>query len=106
MEEMTLFLEILVTGKANLYKSIYEGREKFFYKTNGRPIEQLRYKRYYIPTEVYYIGSDYVKENNYYHRQLFRDVPCFKNGDYIDYPEYNDKTLKGYFKRYNRGICK
>ncbi|MAM22422.1 hypothetical protein [Croceibacter atlanticus] len=81
--EETLFLEVLVEGKATLYKYEEGNLIRYFFKTENQPIEQLIYKRYKST-----INSS-IKENNQFKQQLYtslstsnRSVSSFENIDY------------------------
>ncbi|MBL0682786.1 tRNA modification GTPase [Aquimarina mytili] len=67
----TLFLKVLVEGKANLY--LYENQtlRKFFFKTEDKPIEQLIYKRYKV-------SQSEIGKNTRYKQQLWNTLKCDK----------------------------
>lgn len=68
-EEETLFLKVLVEGKANLY-SYEDGKiKRFFYNLDGLPIEQLIFKRYKV-------NDNKVGENNRFRQQLWNNLSC------------------------------
>tara|TARA_R100000935_G_scaffold38680_1_gene60033 strand:- start:147302 stop:147955 length:654 start_codon:yes stop_codon:yes gene_type:complete len=101
-----LYLEIIVKGDATLYRSYLDATEKFFYKAKPEAkIEQLFYKKYFLPRDVFYLGNETVKENKEYLRQLNLHVPCFNKKRRMLYPEYTKLSLKSHFKKYNAGKC-
>jgi len=90
----TLFLQAVVTGKANLYTLADVNLYKFFYQVGDKPVEQL--------IMIRYLNNDYFEENNQFRQQLYNNVRCentpeknFKNLQY--YP----KPLVDHFKAYN-----
>lgn len=106
MESKTLYLEVIEEGDATLFRSYLNATEKFFYRPNlDAKIEQLRYKKYFLPRSAFYIGNDFVKENKEYLRQLSINVPCFNKRRRMLYPEYTKLDLKAHFKKYNKNKC-
>ncbi len=65
----TLFLKLLVEGKANLYQYDNQNVKKFFFKTDSTIIKQLVYKTYRINE----IDTD---KNNLYRQQLWTNLKC------------------------------
>ena len=101
--EETLFLEVLVEGKATLYKYEEGNLIRYFFKTENQPIEQLIYKRYKST-----INSS-IKENNQFKQQLYtslstsnRSVSSFENIDYTQrdllkiFEEFNNESGSDY----------
>lgn len=71
MKKETLFLKVLLEGKASLYYSEREIYPRYFFKVNDGNIEQLVYKRYMAtPTRM---GT-----NEYYKQQLATALNCDK----------------------------
>ncbi len=65
----TVFLKVLVEGKANLYLYQDKTLRKFFFKTEDKPIEQLIYKSYKVsPSEI--------GKNTRYKQQLLNALKC------------------------------
>ncbi|WP_299246993.1 hypothetical protein [uncultured Aquimarina sp.] len=101
-----IFLEILVDGGAILYRSNLDRIEKFFYKsTDQNTPKQLLYKKYFLNRPVFYIGSDYAAENNFYYRQLYKNVACLSKNKKMKYPKFNKPSLEKYFERFNTNQC-
>ncbi|HAT70169.1 MAG TPA: tRNA modification GTPase, partial [Flavobacteriaceae bacterium] len=101
--EETLFLEVLVEGKATLYKYEEGNLIRYFFKTENQQIEQLIYKRYKST-----INSS-IKENNQFKQQLYtslstsnRSVSSFENIDYTQrdllkiFEEFNNESGSDY----------
>ena len=67
-EKKTLFLRVLVQGKASLYS--YQDRNvvRLFYQMENELIEPLVYKRYLI--------KDKIAKNNYYKQQIYKSLTC------------------------------
>ena len=95
-EKQGLLLEVLVEGKANLYRYYKTGLTRFFYKTDNTEITQLVFKNY----ENFENNS--VLKNNYYKQQLLNAIHC-KNctlGDFENL-EYRSESLMEIFQKYN-----
>lgn len=78
----TLFLKVLVEGKANLYEYVDRNMAKLFYSTGSHDTaKQLIYKPYFVNSEVAY--------NNQFRGQLFEimkdETPNAKNFKHIRY---------------------
>ncbi len=95
----TLFLKVLVDGKASLYYYDSQGLLKFFYKTaSDASIKQLVHKEYYPPYSI-----SVLKENNSFRQQLYTDVNCGNmNPTYLKRIKYEISELRAYFKEYNK----
>ncbi len=91
----TLFLKVLIEGKASLF--LYDDlfNKKFFFKTDSSLIEQLVFKKY-SQDEVH------VKANRYYKQQLWNKL---RNENYsikqIEAIQYEKKEIEEYFIKYN-----
>ena len=91
----TLFLKVLMEGKASLY--LYDDlfNKKFFFKTDSSSIEQLIFKKY---------SEDgvRVKANRYYKQQLWNNL---RNENYtikqMEALSYEQKDIEEYFLKYN-----
>jgi|GEM_PF-6021115 len=106
VEPKLLYLEIIEEGDATLYRSYLDAIEKFFYKAQPEAkIEQLFYKKYFLPRDAFYLGNEIVKENKEYLRQLNLHAPCFNKKRRMLYPDYTKLSLKSHFKKYNAGKC-
>lgn len=94
-KEMTLFLKLLVSGKANLYFYHKANMNRFFIQIDSLPIEQLIYKKYSDK-------DDLIKSNNLYKNQLISYLKCDKiSGQEFIRTEYNTKSLTNIFLKYN-----
>lgn len=69
LKEKTLFLEALVTGKANLYRYEKGKIKRFFISNENRKIEQLIFKKYLN-------SSNQISYNNRYKQQLSIQLKC------------------------------
>lgn len=74
----TLFLRLLVQGKAILYEYIDTPLKRYFYAVDGGEPKQLIYKRYMQqatgPSGSYQTG--YAATNAAYKQQIFNDMKC------------------------------
>ena len=91
--EETLFLKILVEGKADLYHYEDGSLNRFFYQVDGSPIAQLVYKRYYI-------SASQAGVNNRFRQQLSIDLKC-SNSMRVSNLGYNKIHLVKFFIKYN-----
>ncbi|MFB6317705.1 hypothetical protein [Saccharicrinis sp. FJH54] len=92
--EETLFLKLLVDGKASLY--IYEDGniERYFYSVKDSPVTQLIYRKY--------LNDKAITYNNKFRQQLWIDVRCDNTKmKTVEYLNYRQKDLKKYFMNYN-----
>lgn len=91
----TLFLKVLLEGKASLY--LYDDlfNKKFFFKTDSSSLEQLIFKKY---------SEDgvRVKANRFYKQQLWNNL---RNENYtikqMEALSYEQKDIEEYFLKYN-----
>lgn len=94
----TLFLKVLVMGKANLYLYQEQKLIRFFFSIENTVPKQLIYKKYKI-------SSYGLKYNNQYKQQLITYLQCdeskLKNTKTISYRE---KSLSKIFINYNNCI--
>ncbi|MBT29784.1 MAG: tRNA modification GTPase [Thalassobius sp.] len=94
-EEATLFLKLLVGGKANLY--VYENGKltRFFYQTASGKVNQLVYK-------LYKTESGEISKNIYYQQELWNEVKCetMSMSD-AERVRYLQNDLIKYFIKYN-----
>jgi len=95
-EEQTLFLKVLLEGKANLYQYNEEGMERFFYSNDGGLIKPLVFKLYRDEESI-------VKKNDEFKKQLWNEVKCF-NVDVTVFEDlkYEKNDLTQFFKNYNK----
>ncbi len=94
-KEETLFLKVLVEGKASLYEFKDGNLTRYFYNKEGSSIKQLVYKSY--KTENNKIGK-----NNRFKNQLWNDLKCstFKIS-VVENLKYQKSDLVYYFAKYN-----
>ena len=93
--EKTIFLQILVEGKASLFFSSQETRNKFYFSFNNGEIEQLIYKRYLI-------SPSKIGKNERYKQQLATTFKCemLSEKDFENL-QYKIKELTHIFETYN-----
>jgi hypothetical protein len=115
----TLYLKVMLEGKAMLYYFEDAGAKRFFYSINNSQIQQL-IKKDYIVYQIdnwHYISADssssntntrvdFIKErvitNNYYQQQLYNDLNCANLPiNKITSIGYNQSELVNYFKKEN-----
>ncbi|WP_264529322.1 PorT family protein [Flavobacterium sp. N502540] len=97
LKEETLFLKVLIEGKASLYLYDDGNLRRFFYKMDNTEIKQLIYKTYLV-NENYSIAK-----NNYFREQLFIDLKCdnILQREY-EILDYNYNKLLKFFIKYNK----
>jgi hypothetical protein len=107
----TLFLKVLVEGKASLYYYSEELVNKYFYSVGDTSINQLVYKRFLLPDVTTLTNPSYQDEypganksnigvNRDYLKQLWLNVRCPGNKQAEDV-EYSTRDLCRYFLEYN-----
>jgi hypothetical protein len=95
-QDDTLFLKVLVEGKASLYIYERESLTRFFYNLNDKSIDQLVYKRYRVDVNAF-------AQNIKYKQQLFVDLVCEDiSYDYINQIKYSKEDLMKLFVLYNK----
>ncbi|WP_430412593.1 hypothetical protein [Kordia sp.] len=97
-EEKTVFLNVLVEGKASLYRYKNSGISRFFYKNENTNIKQL-------------VKKDYLSENgglavnNEYRQQLYTELACESiSRKRVSRLGYKKSDLTKFFIAYN--TCK
>lgn len=99
--EKTLFLKVLIEGKASLYEYKDKALKRFFYKTDDIVLTQLIFKKYYIPNTNYLS----LGVNNDFQKQMWKNINCENQTlDKVLKLEYERKELVDYFVKYNN--CK
>ncbi|GAA3605974.1 tRNA modification GTPase [Flavivirga amylovorans] len=94
-QKETLFLKVLIEGKANLYSYEEPNLLKFFYKNENSKISQLVFKNY-MPV------NDVIHKNERYKQQLLNDLKCENiTMNQIKNLEYKKNRLVSFFKKYN-----
>lgn len=97
-EEETLFLKLLVEGKANLYSYVDGQIIRYFYDLNSETPSQLIYKKYLI-------SNTRIGENDRYKQQLLTDLNCSDETlKKVSKLRYSEDDLTNYFIEYNQ--CK
>ena len=93
--ERTIFLKVLISGKASLYLYNGSGYKKFFFSLDNTIPEQLFYKRYLLTYNT-------IKENNQYKQQLYNNLQCetISSKDVLKVDYYKEDLMK-LFKSYN-----
>ncbi|MBD0850879.1 porin family protein [Maribacter arenosus] len=91
----TLFLRVLVEGKANLFEYVDSNLKRYFYSKENSNIEQLVFKSY---TTI----NNTVGKNNRFRQQLWNDLKCpyFKMGKFESL-NYKKKELVRLFNDYS-----
>lgn len=94
-EADTLFLKVLIEGKANLYQ-YYEGNlERYFYNKDNSNIEQLVFK-------TYENSSNTISKNLQYQQQLINSLQCATvSENKAKNLRYEKKDLIRFFVAYN-----
>ena len=94
-KEKTIFLKVLIDGRASLYSYSGPGYQKFFYSFKNIIPKQLFYKRYLL-------NNTTISENNQYKQQLFNNFKCetLSSKDALEL-SYSRKDLIKYFKKFN-----
>ena len=95
-EEMQVFLQLIVEGKANLYYYEQGNLERYFFQLDNGEVKQLIYKRYLDQ------NNDF-KENNLYKQQLLTEMKCdrISMAD-INRLSYKKRLLVEFFIKYNQ----
>lgn len=94
--EETLFLKVLIEGKASLYHFKEGSLDRFFYSVDNLPISQLIYKQYQV-------NQSQTAYNNKFRQQLASDV-IISNAQMNQLASltYNKNALVKYFENYNK----
>ncbi len=98
--EETLFLRVIIKGKASLYSYHTKSVEiKFFIKTEQQPIEQLINKKYLAE------NSSTAVQNQAYKQQLWAALPCSDfNLETFEKVRYSEAELRKVFIKYNECV--
>jgi hypothetical protein len=90
----TAYLKVLIEGRANLYSFQSGNLFRYFYKVEGKEVNQLIYKRFFLSNGI-------IAENKSFQQQLFNDLRCttttIKDATKLDYKE---NSLVKYFVDY------
>jgi len=91
----TIFLEVLIEGKVNLYLYSSNLNPRLFYKKEESNIEQLIFKSYIK-------NHDQIAENNSFRQQLWIKFKCRDtNISDLESMEYNQYSISKYIIKYN-----
>lgn len=104
-KEKTMFLKVILQGKASLYKYEDDKVCRFFYSTNDTTVEQLVYKEYYANNNLTTPASIQNKSygtNNSFRQQLYVNVNCNNKTHQFEDLDYDQKQLTNYFEEYNK----
>lgn len=94
--EETLFLKVLIEGKASLYHFKEGSLDRFFYSVDNLPISQLVYKQYQV-------NQSQTAYNNKFRQQLASDVSISDSKmNQLSSLTYSKNALVKYFEKYNR----
>ncbi|MDB0599582.1 tRNA modification GTPase [Tenacibaculum maritimum] len=93
----SLFLKVLVAGKASLYFYKDNNLRRYFYsKDDSQQIKQLIYKPYRI-------SENKIRKNNTFKRQLWLNLKCDKfTISKINQIQYKKNQLTNFFIKYNK----
>lgn len=103
----TLFLRLVVSGKATLYQYDEGNLHRFFYSVGGGAVKQLVYKRYLVRAEGasqldQRKGDLSVAVNEDYKQEIFNDMKCAEiTMKDVERLSYEAKSLKKLFAKYN-----
>lgn len=97
-ERDTLFLSVLVDGKADLFYCNRKDEDRFFYRVDDSPVTQLVHKLYRTPAKG--TQESRIATNNAYKNQLKNDVNCRRlSDDRLNVLHYNSGVLIKFFKQ-------
>ena len=103
-KNMSIYLRVLLEGKASLYAFRTPDLEKFFYSVDGAPIKQLVYKEFLMPVIKREVLTSPVPigKNLAYLQQLKVDVMCCDMSDaMLRKIPYEKTALQKYFQKFN-----
>ena len=100
-KDKNIFLKLLVSGKANLYRYSQNGSDYFYYQMGDEgTIKPLVYKKYLLKISD---GEEVVKENKDYRKEIFKHLRCRHiDADVIQNLTYKMTPLVNYFVQYNK----
>lgn len=98
----TLFLRLLVSGKAVLYMYDDQGLIRFLYSKDGSAVSQLVYKRY-MQQDSKGWETGFATENEQYKQTLLNEFKCesISQRD-VEKLKYERGVLMKFFERYNQ----
>lgn len=105
-KEATVFLKVLIEGKASLYLYKGNGLIRFFYSIDSNGINPLVYKRYLVDNSNKKINqpkfNESIVKNNFYKQQLYLHLNCPEISAFgYEQLEYSKKSLENFFCKYN-----
>jgi len=93
----TILLKVLIEGNADLFYYRRKGEDRFFFRTNDGPINQLIYKKFLGPNNM-------EAYNNTFQDQLKFNVNCKKTSDQMfKRLRYDETAMKKHFIEHN--VC-
>ncbi len=94
-KEETLFLKVLIEGKAGLYGYVNNNLIRYFYNKENSSIEQLVYKSYEKE-------NNEIGKNDRFKNQIWNDLKCSTiKINMVENLEYKKNDLINYFVKYN-----
>jgi hypothetical protein len=95
-QKETVFLRVVVEGKANLFRFHDSNNEKYFFSSQSSNVEQLIYKKYLLP-------GGRIGENNTFRQQLRNVLQCneIEVSD-LKSLSYRRKAIQKVFVKYNQ----
>ena len=98
LNEETLFLKVLLEGKASLFEYRDNNLKRFFYKKEKNEIQQLIFKKYKRTSTL-------VGENNRFRQQIWSDLKCSSlSKNYVEDLKYDKRDLISAFEKYNNRV--
>jgi hypothetical protein len=91
----TLFLKVLIEGKASLYSYESKSLLRFFYSIDKTEFQQLIYKEYLK-------DNSEILKNNGYRQQLWNDVRISNSSDSFNNMMFTKTQLTKYFNKFNQ----
>jgi hypothetical protein len=97
-KDKTLFLKVLIEGKASLYEYRDKTMKRYFYKLDNLPVTQLIYKKYYMANT----SNMDLAVNNDFQKQIWEKMNCENQTmNAVLKLEYDREDLANYFIKYN-----
>jgi len=101
----TLWLKVLVEGKASLYQYRDGNLIRYFYKIGEQPIEQLIYKLYQTNKSNQAPSPNFVRKNERYKQQILNQLKCSSiSVNKVKNLHYSESELTKLFNNYNKCI--
>ncbi|GAA4892862.1 hypothetical protein GCM10023311_16600 [Flaviramulus aquimarinus] len=100
--EETLFLAVLIEGKASLFYYEKSNLKRYFYESDNHKLEQLVFKSYLTYPNYEKYDKSEVAENNQYKQQLWSNLKCKAISlSQIERLKYKKRDLVNFFTKYN-----